>query len=135
MKDKLGGVREERPRRETVAYQHLFAGATGPAVPVVVGLTALWATERCYLEAWRYARSQTWGVEEKDEDQVQTCLRTELIPNWTDEEFVAFVDRIGGLLDEWAERLEMDGSEWRACEDVWVQALGAEEAFWPKVEE
>ena len=46
------------PSVQTRAYQDLFAGATAQGRPLVVALTVLWATEECYLRAWRYAWSR-----------------------------------------------------------------------------
>ena len=60
-------------------------------------------------------------------------MQKTLIPNWTSDEFVGFVDTIGGLVDELAADLKDDEKEWARCEDAWKQVLFAEEKFWPEV--
>jgi thiaminase len=120
----------EKATKETRAYQDMFAGAGAPNQSIVVGMAALWATEKCYLEAWKYALSFKKEVPEERRDHV---LHTTLIPNWTCDEFEEFVISIGELLDELAADIDQDGTEWVKCEQVWEQVLWAEENFWPKV--
>jgi thiaminase len=112
--------------RETRAYADVFAGAARAAAGLLEGMTVLWATEKCYLEAWKYARDLESG--EKNAGHV---LRRILIPNWTSVEFEEFVDRIGGLVDELGERANEE--EWAVAERAWRQVLWAEEKFWPVV--
>lgn len=122
----------ETPTHETRAYQDLFAGAAAPNQSLLVGMTVLWATEKCYLEAWRAAKSHSAEV---DETKKQDVMQKTLIPNWTSDEFGAFVDQIGHLVDELAQEHGKPGSrEWLKCEEAWTQVLWAEERFWPNVE-
>jgi hypothetical protein len=67
-------------------------------------------------------------------------LRKELVPNWTSEEFVGFVDKIGWFVDElWKgdsgfearKRVEV---KIERLEDVWRLLLDVEKVFWPAVE-
>lgn len=120
----------ETATKETRAYQDMFAGAGAPNQSILVGMTALWATEKCYLEAWKYALS---FKNEVPEDRKSHVLHTTLIPNWTCDEFEEFVVSIGELLDELAEDIDEGSKEWVKCEQVWNQVLWAEENFWPKV--
>ncbi|KAJ3196519.1 hypothetical protein HK101_008703 [Irineochytrium annulatum] len=122
----------ETPRMETRAYADVFAGAAASSKSILEGMTVLWATERCYLEAWRFAKSQplSAALAAKDEKDV---MRDTLIPNWTSDEFVEFVDTIGDLVDELAAKVEEGGSEWKKAEEAWRQVLWAEERFWPTV--
>ena len=108
------------PSIQTRAYQDLFAGATASGRPLIVSLTALWATEECYLRAWRYAWSRMdQGLKPKDKDVMQRTF----IPNWSSAEFEAFVRRIGGLVNKFGGYYEEGGWEWRECEAIWRQVL------------
>jgi len=115
----------------TVAYQNLMAAATSPSSDLLAGLTLLWAMEKCYLEAWRFTKSQ--GPEDNASEGNGDVVRDVLIPNWTSPEFVAFVDDIGQLLDRWYSRSEATSESTKRCEDVWQQVLHCETQFWPKV--
>ena len=123
---------EEEMRIETKAYADLFAGASAQNSSLLVGLTVLWATEKCYLEAWRYARS---FLETAGNGAEKTALSAILIPNWSSPEFEKFVNVIGDLVDELAVREPIDSIELRKCEQAWRQVLWAEERFWPDVQE
>ena len=134
---------------QTRAYQDLFAGATAQGRPLVVGLVVLWATEECYLRAWRFA----WG---RVPDEVKQAIKSSkgkgngeggegeevpgdvmqrtFIPNWSSPEFEAFVRRIGGLVNRFGGYYDKDSWEWGECERAWRQVLWAEREFWPKVD-
>lgn len=122
----------QQPRQETRAYQDLFAGATAPSQSLLVGMTVLWATEKSYLEAWRFAKSH---VRDVAEDKKGDVLQKTLIPNWTSVEFEGFVEQIGRLVDELAREVAEGGREWGKCEEAWRQVLWAEERFWPDLHE
>ncbi|KAK0952775.1 hypothetical protein LTR91_024211 [Friedmanniomyces endolithicus] len=65
----LDEVCDAQPNRHTRAYQDLFAGAAAAQKPLIVGLTVLWATEECYLRAWRHAKSKMdSGLKVKEKD-------------------------------------------------------------------
>ena len=131
---------------QTRAYQDLFAGATAQGRPLVVGLVVLWATEECYLRAWRYA----WGLVPEDvkqaikkgkgggdgdgEEVVGDVMQRTFIPNWSSPEFEAFVRRIGGLVNRFGGYYDKESWEWGECERAWRQVLWAEREFWPKVD-
>ena len=126
-----GDEENDRARTQTKAYTDLFAGAGAPNQPLLVGMTALWATEKCYLDAWRFARGNIGddvGVAKGD------TMREVLIPNWSSDEFEDFVTRIGGLLDELAAQEGVTKADLRKYEDVWNQVLWAEANFWPEME-
>lgn len=119
------------PSVQTRAYQDLFAGATSQGRPLVVGLTILWATEECYLRAWRYAWSKMdKGMKKEEKDVMQRTF----IPNWSSSTFEAFVRRIGGLVNKFGGYIEEGGYEWKECETAFRQVLWAEREFWPKVD-
>ncbi|KAK6357125.1 hypothetical protein TWF718_001451 [Orbilia javanica] len=124
----------------TRAYQDMFAGAGSGKVGFLEGMVVLWATERCYFDAWGFARksSSTSGYNgngagghgQGGKGDVMTRV---FIPNWTSEEFKGFV----GKLEELVNRIVEDegvqiGSEvWRRCEATWRQVLWLEKGFWP----
>ena len=119
------------PSIQTRAYQDLFAGATARGRPLIVGLTVLWATEECYLRAWRYA----WGKVDKGRPaKEKDVMQRTFIPNWSSAEFEAFVRRIGGMVNKFGGYYEADGFEWKECETVFRQVLWAEREFWPKMD-
>ncbi|KAL2854811.1 hypothetical protein BJY01DRAFT_204839 [Aspergillus pseudoustus] len=130
----------------TQSYIDMFMSASSPGTSLLEGLVVLWATEVCYLRAWRFAASyreestdasgrpkQTDGSEDADGG----ALRIRFIPNWSSLEFEAFVDRIGKVLDEFAEEeLKKLGEDATArCERWWGQVVWLEERFWPNVGE
>jgi thiaminase len=133
------------PTPITRAYADFFASVSGPGASLLEGLVALWGTEKCYLEAWRYARGfispadadgGSYGL-----DADGGAIRKELLPNWTSEAFGEIVEGIGVLVDEVAaaERKRLgDEGEWKVmesrCDEVWRQILWLEERFWPVVE-
>lgn len=133
----------------THAYIDLFMSATSPGVSLLEGLTVLYATEYCYLHAWRYAAdvmaqcsscvsstspSSFSAGHERDLDG--GSLRRQFIPNWTSPEFEKFVNTIGDVLDELAgqvkgaEEIERERGK---CLAWWKQVLWLEERFWPNV--
>ncbi|KAK4499556.1 hypothetical protein PRZ48_010073 [Zasmidium cellare] len=122
------------PARSTRSYQDLFAGSLAQGRPLIVGLTVLWATEECYLRAWRHAWSKMdQSLRPKDRDVMQRVF----VPNWSSPEFEAFVRRLGGLVNkmaiEWG--VEEDGWVWKECEAAFRQVLWVEADFWPNVDE
>ena len=119
----------EVPRQETRAYADVFAGASRASASLLEGLVVLWATEKCYLEAWKYAKAQSG--DRAREDGEEDVLQKTLIPNWTSEEFETFVDTIGDLVNELGE--DAAQGEWTKAEEAWRQVLWAEERFWPEV--
>jgi len=124
----LEDICDAMPTPQTRAYLDLFAGAAQPARPLVVSLVALWASEECYLRAWKYAWSKMdHSVAAKDKDVMQRVF----IPNWSSSEFEAFVRRIGGLVNKYGTTLEEGSWEWQECEEVYRQVLWAEKGFWP----
>ncbi|KAK6536422.1 hypothetical protein TWF281_000659 [Arthrobotrys megalospora] len=131
----------------TRAYKDLFAGAGSAKASLLEGMTVLWATERCYFDAWGFAKrsagdnksttmsAKVGGKDCKDEDtdgkgDVMTRI---FIPNWTSEDFKGFVDTleelVNGIVEE--EGVEKGSEIWRRCEEVWRQVLWLEEGFWP----
>lgn len=122
----------------TRAYTDLFASVSSPSASLLEGLVALWGTEKCYHEAWLYAKSfipPSPATSAYSDDPDGGALRQELVSNWTSEEFGNFVGQIGGLVDELVKEKRGEGGEWEVtrgrCEGVWGQLLWLEERFWP----
>ncbi|KAL2267175.1 hypothetical protein VTJ83DRAFT_4452 [Remersonia thermophila] len=116
-----------------------------PLLPWLEGAVTFWGTERCYLEAWTWARdhAETVGRDVAD-DADGGALRKEFIPNWTNSGFRDFVDRLGRLIDEAvgevlgktksAEEKERVKAELLGrVEGPWMTLLEAEKQFWPDI--
>jgi len=58
-------------------------------------------------------------------------MRKVFIPNWSSDEFEAFVKRLGDLVDEIGKTAGED--EVRECEEVWEMVVWVEKGFWPDV--
>ncbi|KAG0649967.1 putative transcription factor [Hyphodiscus hymeniophilus] len=121
-------------------YRELFFGI-GEGIErgetgLLEGLVVLWGTEKCYLEAWIYAKSfGNSGVGQEDEDG--GALRKEFIPNWTSGEFVAFVEQLGWFVDElWKGEAGKERGVWKeVLTERWTELLDVERIFWPVLEE
>lgn len=136
-----GGHHWQPPRQET----------PGPDEHVLYGLVCLWATEMCYLRAWSFAakvmrgevssglqKSTSNGGDETT--AAAAALREKLVPNWSSNEFAAFVERCAGATDATArdldEQLQGSTEAKRAvvlenCRSVYLSVLELEEQFWP----
>ena len=144
--------KKKGPNPTTQSYTDLFiASSASPTASLLEGLVVLYATEFCYLRAWRHAeavlserlRGGGGGGEGGGEDADGGALRR-LIPNWASGEFEAFVERIGEVVDFVAEG-EIPSASFGGggedvddmlgrCEKWWRQVVWLEERFWPDVE-
>lgn len=124
--------------RITRAYIDMFISAGSSGVSVLEGLAVLWATEVCYLRAWKYAASFLEGREgDPKDDSDGGVLREKFIPNWSSTEFEDFVNRIGDVLDEMAGRIkgvEEEEAMRGRCLEWWRQVVWLEERFWPSTD-
>ncbi|KAF3179263.1 hypothetical protein TWF788_007067 [Orbilia oligospora] len=128
----------------TRAYQDMFAGAGSGKASLLEGMVVLWATERCYFDAWGFARRSSGGGkstttttttgEEKGSRENDVMTRI-FIPNWTSGEFEEFVDTLEELVNGIVrdEGVEVGSEVWGRCETTWRQVLWLEEGFWPNV--
>ncbi|KAI1482778.1 heme oxygenase-like protein [Daldinia eschscholtzii] len=99
------------------------------------GLVVLWTTEKVYLDAWTYAKQQAPENADTKGDLDGGALRKEFIPNWTSEEFQAFVKECQECLDAYAASQDEDTDEVIAAGSMTIfkKVLVLEESFWPMV--
>ncbi|KAL4926227.1 putative transcription regulator PAB1642 [Aspergillus undulatus] len=128
----------------TQGYIDMFMDAGAPGTSLLEGLVVLWATEECYLRAWRYALSflEKRENEGQGQDTDGGALREKFIPNWASKGFEEFVVKIADVLDEVAqgelgENLgeQEQGEILGLCERWWRKVVWLEERFWPDVRE
>ena len=120
-----------------------------PPLPWLEGAITFWGTERCYLDAWSWAKSKqavvTKGADDANEDADGGALRNEFIPNWSSAEFARFVGQLEGLINsavaEVLDRASSDEEKEAKKQEFigrvdakWKSLLAAEAAFWPDVE-
>ncbi|KAJ9138157.1 hypothetical protein NKR23_g8682 [Pleurostoma richardsiae] len=130
-----------------VMFERLF-GSLHPAgtvdrtapLPWLEAAVVFWGTEKVYLEAWRWARSHQEAVTEGAKDVDGGALRDEFIPNWSNNDFADFVERLTGVIDRAvADTLGRmgdgaKGSFVQRTERLWIDLLAAESAFWPSLD-
>ncbi|RPD75630.1 heme oxygenase-like protein [Lentinus tigrinus ALCF2SS1-7] len=92
------------------------------------GLIFLWAMERVYLDAWKYAKSLLGNVPNHEGDPTLLAIR-QLVENWTCPEFEQFVDDIADLVN----RLQIlpGTAPFIRAEEIWARVVELEEMFWP----
>ncbi|KAL2022825.1 hypothetical protein VTK56DRAFT_4356 [Thermocarpiscus australiensis] len=128
--------------------QSIFSSVAGnppPLLPWLEGALTFWGTERCYLDAWSWARDKALehGGAAGQSDADGGALRREFIPNWSSADFARFVDRLGRLIDSAvagvlegkgeADVERVKGEILARVEGKWRTLLEAEKAFWPDV--
>lgn len=132
-----------------VMFERLF-GSLHPAasvdrtrpVPWLEAAVVFWGTERVYCDAWGWARShqEEEGKGDGAEDADGGALRRELVPNWANDEFRGFVEKLGQVVDRAVDGAveEVGGGARKSlverAEKVWRELVDAEAAFWPVVE-
>lgn len=140
-----GTVDESKKIEGLKRFEKLFSSLTADKqdpnafLPWLEGVAVFWATEIVYFTAWSWAKKQASSVggdTEKDEDG--GAMRKEFIPNWTNDEFIQFVNTLEGILNEGVE--EAIGRDQEKKEEVvqraekkWRDLLAAEAAFWPEI--
>ncbi len=132
------------PATATTNYINLFERFSSPINPddphgadwvLLNGLIVLWATERCYLEAWRFAARQSNNLKPPASDADGGALREHFIPNWTSQEFAAFVGQLEQLVNELMdeETLFLTEDAQDECKELWEEVLDIERRFWPEL--
>ncbi|KAI0828613.1 heme oxygenase-like protein [Trametes gibbosa] len=97
------------------------------------GLVFLWAMERIYLDAWNYVKSLLPDATvDRDAGPALLAVR-QLVDNWTNPEFVKFVDTLADLVNRLA--IAPGSPTFVHAEEIWARVVELEEAFWPVVGE
>ena len=116
-------------------FEALFGGLEPGKgdLPWLESAVVFYGTEKTYLEAWSWAKSQ---LSENPTDADDGALRNEFIPNWTGAEFVQFVDGLGQIIDDAvADHLQTVADAKTEIVNrslvKWRELLAAEEGFWP----
>ncbi|EKM77401.1 hypothetical protein AGABI1DRAFT_130483 [Agaricus bisporus var. burnettii JB137-S8] len=87
-------------------------------------LIFLWAMERVYLDAWSFVAKglQSSGIE-------QATAISSLAKNWSNNEFVEFVDKLAKLVDDL--QIQPGTDMWKRAEAIWLRVVELEVGFWP----
>jgi thiaminase len=130
-------------------------------LPWLEGAVCLFSTEKIYYEAWSWARKQNRRRSaspmpgsgaavsrsrspkpvtiDYSKDLDGGAMRKEFIPNWSNKNFMMFVETLERIINEGV-GIAVSGNEkrWeevkRRADAVWQATLDAEEAFWPDVD-
>ncbi|EPQ52199.1 heme oxygenase-like protein [Gloeophyllum trabeum ATCC 11539] len=94
------------------------------------GLVFLWAMERAYLDSWRYVGSVLDKFTTTHALTPTTTAVSNFVSNWTNAEFIRFVDDLADLVNELGITAGTDA--WKKAEEVWARVVELEEAFWPE---
>lgn len=132
--DKIEGLRR---------FEDLFGNCSSHTSGTLAWLedaVVFWGTEKCYLDAWSWSKSQIPSSDQEfGSDQDGGALRREFIPNWSSHEFAVFVDKLGAIIDEAVDsQMEQQGPEvrselFRRASVKWKELLAAEQTFWPEL--
>lgn len=131
------------------------ATAASSFLPWLEGAVCLFSTEKVYYEAWSWARRQDRrrsadgsarsrsrspnpATVDYSRDLDGGAMRKEFIPNWSNKNFMMFVETLERIINEGVgEAVGKDEKRWqevkRRADEVWQATLDAEEAFWPDV--
>jgi hypothetical protein len=102
--------------KATKDYIDLLEAMADPGFTLLDGMVLLWATERCYLDAWKYSRShcrKTYYFDDADGGALNEAF-------------------IAKFTDELARREGASASDPRHIQ-MWHRVLEVESAFWPKI--
>jgi thiaminase len=126
-------------------YELLFESFTSTPrsafLPWLEGAVILWAMEKVYYEAWSWSRKQDAQASPRsyENDLDGGAMRREFIPNWSNRDFLMFVEQLERIINEGVSAAVQGNDElWAQIRDrtegVWRGVLDAEEAFWPNVD-
>ncbi|KAF1915542.1 hypothetical protein BDU57DRAFT_518558 [Ampelomyces quisqualis] len=133
-------TKNEGLRRYEALFSTFSTGHRNAFLPWLEGAVLLWAMEKVYYEAWSWARRQDAQSSPRtfDKDLDGGAMRRELIPNWSNRDFMMFVEQLERILNEAVSTaVKGDDGVWAQVKSrtdaVWQAVLDAEEAFWPDV--
>lgn len=134
-------AQSEGLRRYEALFAQVAAQKPNSFIPWLEGAILLWATEKVYFEAFSWARRQDAQSSPRNfnNDQDSGAMRRELIPNWSNRDFLMFVEQLERIVNEGiSDAVGRDDAKWAAVKErtdpIWKAVLDAEEAFWPDVE-
>lgn len=133
-------TKNEGLRRYETMYSSLTTSDRNAFLPWLEGVVTLWAMEKVYYEAWSWARRQDAQASPRtyENDQDGGAMRREFIPNWSNRDFLMFVEQLERIINEAVgTAVKGDDQFWKQLKGrtdaVWKAVLDAEEAFWPDV--
>ncbi|KAH9919846.1 heme oxygenase-like protein [Fomitopsis serialis] len=118
---KPDGWKERKATRDYTA-EMAKVGAEGR---IEDALVFLWAMEQVYLDSWRYVGS----LKPVDAEGGTAPAVKSLVNNWTNQEFVKFVDELAQIVNSLG--IEPGSPAWIRAEAIWARVVELEEAFWP----
>jgi thiaminase len=138
-------ITEATKNEGLIRYESLLNAFTGNEhkafIPWLEGAVILWAMEKVYYEAWSWSRKQDTQSSPRsyDNDQDGGAMRREFIPNWSNRDFLMFVEQLERVINEGVSTaVKGDDEAWKQIkirsEAVWNLVLDAEERFWPDVD-
>lgn len=135
-------TKNEGLRRYESMFNTFTTSDRSAFLPWLEGAVILWAMEKVYYEAWSWARRQDAQSSPRtyDSDLDGGAMRRELIPNWSNRDFLMFVEQLERILNEGvSSAVKGDDQSWAQVKTrtdaIWKAVLDAEEAFWPDMSE
>ncbi|KAI2487494.1 TenA transcription activator [Pyrenophora tritici-repentis] len=133
-------IKSEGLRRYEALFANVASQAPNPFIPWLEGVVLLWSTEKVYYDAWSWARRQDSQSLPRnyENDQDGGAMRREFIPNWSNRDFMMFVEQLERILNEGVtSAVNRNEESWTSvksrADPIWRALLDAEEAFWPVV--
>jgi len=132
-------IKSEGLRRYEALFARVASQPPNAFIPWLESAVLLWSTEKVYYDAWSWARRQdSHSSRNYDNDQDGGAMRREFIPNWSNLEFLMFVEQLERILNEGvALAVNRNEEKWVSvksrADPIWRAVLDAEEAFWPAV--
>jgi thiaminase len=144
-------------QRFEALFSQLSSSRPNEFLPWLEGAVCLFSTEKVYYEAWSWARKQDRrrsadGASRRSRSRSPNpetldyskdldggAMRKEFIPNWSNKNFMMFVETLERIINEGVgEAVGRDDKRWQEVKQradaVWQATLDAEEAFWPDVD-
>ncbi|RAR06679.1 heme oxygenase-like protein [Stemphylium lycopersici] len=133
-------IKSEGLRRYEALFNSVASQQSNAFLPWLEGAILLWSTEKVYYEAWSWARRQDTQSSPRsyDSDMDGGAMRREFIPNWSNRDFMMFVEQLERIVNEGVvNAVNRDDEKWAEVKSrvdpIWRTLLEAEEAFWPDV--
>lgn len=145
-------------QRFEALFSQLASSRPNEFLPWLEGAVCLFSTEKVYYEAWSWARKQDRrrsadgaatgrsrsrspnpATMDYSKDLDGGAMRKEFIPNWSNKNFMMFVETLERIINEGVgEAVGREEKRWQEVKSradaVWQATLDAEEAFWPDID-